>query len=150
MKIQLLPTNLVLVAALFFNLAFVCGNDNRSGESTSTENQDEETINQTENQDVQGPRLGKYDILSYGNPKNPPIRHGHFELLSGGKYKFYDNGGNFKSEGKYRFDAATSTVEWLSGIFKDDGWGGAFTIEREGKTHNIRLKRTTNGTNSTD
>ncbi len=63
MKIQLLLTNLVLVAALFFNLAFVCGNDNRSGESTSTENQDEETINQTENQDVQGPRLGKYDIL---------------------------------------------------------------------------------------
>jgi len=150
MKIQLLLTNLVLIAALFFNLAFACGNDNRSGKSTSTENQDEETINQTENRDVQDPRLGKYGVLSYGNPKSPPIRLGHFELLSGGKYKFYDNGGNFKSEGKYRFDAATSTVEWLSGIFKDDGWDGAFTITREGKTHNIRLTRSTYGTNSTD
>lgn len=149
MKIQLF-TNLILVIGLFFSLAFACGNDTDSGESTSTEKQDEEIINQIENQDAQGPRLGKYNILSYGDPKNPPIRHGHFELLVGGKYKFYDNGGNLKSEGKYSFDAAASTVEWLSGIFKDDGWGGSFEITREGKTHNIRLKRGTSGTNSTD
>jgi len=162
MKIRSSLTNLILIVGLFFTLAFACGDDKDNGKSAPTKNQDEETLSQTESvgeetadetqdQDVQGPRLGKYDILSYGNPKNPPIRHGHFELLSGGKYKFYDNGGNFKSEGKYRFDAATSTVEWLSGIFKDDGWGGAFTIEREGKTHTIRLYgRGTIGTNSTD
>ena len=148
MKIQRSLTNLILVVGLFFNLAFACGDENRS--ERATENQDQTTINQTENRDAQVPRLGKYDILSYGNPKNPPIRHGHFELLSGGKYKFYDNGGNLKSEGKYSFDAAAGTVEWLSGIFKADGWGGAFTISREGKTHNIRLTRSTFGTNSTD
>jgi hypothetical protein len=95
------------------------------------------------------PRAGKYHILSYGNPRNP-IRLGHFELAAGNRYRFFDNGGKDLGEGSYTFNAGTSTVEWVEGPFKKNQWGGAFTVEREGKTHKIRLNRVTFGTNSTD
>ena len=39
---------------------------------------------------------------------------------------------------------------WVNGPFKNNGWGGTFTIEREGKTHNIKLMPRTIATNSTD
>ncbi len=97
---------------------------------------------------VQGPRLGKYYVLSYGAASSPPIHLGYFQLLAGGKYQYYDTGGNLLGTGTYSFGG--NTVEWTSGIFRDNGWGGEFTIEREGKTHKIRLKSNTIGTNSTD
>ncbi len=99
----------------------------------------------------QEPRLGKYGIYSYGAVGNPPLYLGHFVLLSAGKYKVSRTSKeDYYGEGTYRFDAGTSTVTWLSGPFKENGWGGEFTIDREGKTHKIRLKRTTIGTNSID
>jgi hypothetical protein len=80
-----------------------------------------------------------------------PLYLGHFVLLPGGKYKVSRTSKDeYYGEGAYRFDAGTSTVTWLSGPFKENGWGGAFTIEREGKTHKIRLKSGTIGTNSID
>lgn len=100
---------------------------------------------------VQEPRLGKYGIYSYGAVGNPPLYLGHFILLPGGKYKVSRTSKEeYYGEGTYRFDAGTNTVTWLSGPFKENGWGGEFTIEREGKTHKIRLKRSTIGTNSVD
>ena len=105
----------------------------------------------SQTQAVQGPRLGKYGIYSYGAVGNPPLYLGHFVLLSGGKYKVSRTSKEeYYGEGTYRFDAGASTVTWLSGPFKENGWGGEFTIDREGKTHKIRLKRTTIGTNSID
>lgn len=148
MKTRHALTNLAIVAGLFFTLAFACGDEKLSEGAKG--NKEATNLNQAESEDVRGPRLGEYDVLTYGNPKNPPIRQGHFELLSGGKYKFYDNGGTQKSQGQYRFDEDAQAVQWLSGIFKEDGWTGAFEITRDGKTHNIRLTRSTFGTNSTD
>lgn len=95
-----------------------------------------------------GPRDGKYRILSYGATTSPPLHLGSF-ILSGNTYKAFLVGDKPTGEGQWKYDAATSTVTWLSGPYKDV-WGGEFTIDREGKTHKIRLKRTTIAVNSTD
>ncbi len=134
-------------------MAFACnGNDDELSSTIQTTRErtagDDRAV--VETQDAQGPRLGKYNVLSYGADPNNPLRLGYFELSSGGKYKFYQMGGKFVGGGDYSFDAASNTVEWTSGTFKDNGWGGAFEIDREGKTHLIRLTRNTIGTNSTD
>ncbi|MDQ2746922.1 MAG: hypothetical protein M3T96_06660 [Acidobacteriota bacterium] len=146
--------NLGLIISLLFCMAFACndGGDKSSGTSqTAAEKTTTDDGDAVEPQDAQtSPRSGKYDVLSYGADPNNPLRLGYFELSSGGKYKFYQMGGKSVGGGDYRFDAASNTVEWTSGIFKDNGWGGAFEVDREGKTHKIRLTRTTIGTNSTD
>lgn len=98
-----------------------------------------------------GPRLGKYNIHSYGAVGSPPLFLGHVELMAGGKYRASrKSSGDYYGEGKYAYDAESKTVTWLSGPYKEDKWGGAFTIEREGKTHKIRLRRSTIATNSLD
>lgn len=97
------------------------------------------------------PRPGKYSMLSYGAVGRPPLYLGHIELQAGGKYRISRTSkADYFGEGTYSFDAATSTVTWLSGPCKDDGWSGTFTIERDGRTHKIRLRQTTIATNSTD
>lgn len=95
------------------------------------------------------PRLGTYKIFSYGAVSHAPLYLGHFVLMPGGVYKVSrTSSDNFYGEGKYSFSG--TNVVWLSGPFKTNGWTGTFTIEREGKTHKIRLAPTTIGTNSTD
>jgi hypothetical protein len=99
----------------------------------------------------EGPRPGKYNILSFGAVGNPPLFLGHIDLQAGGKYRISRKAeGDYYGEGTYAFDAATSSVQWLSGPCKNDGWTGTFTIEREGKTHKIRLRPTTIATNTVE
>lgn len=95
-----------------------------------------------------GPRDGKYRILSYGRVGNPPLYLGYF-VLSDGTYKAYLPGDKLTGEGKYTYHADSKSVSWDSGPYVGV-WGGTFQIDREGKTHKIRLKSTTIGTNSTD
>ncbi|MBE7462384.1 MAG: hypothetical protein HS116_02715 [Planctomycetes bacterium] len=97
-----------------------------------------------------GPRLGTYVIQSYGAVGRPPLVLGSLVLEAGGVYKVLLPGGKPGGEGKYAYDAATKTVTWQGGPYEADKFGGEFTVEREGKTHKIRLKRTTIATNSTD
>ena len=96
-----------------------------------------------------GPRLGKYRILSYGAVSKPPLVLGAFDLEPGGKYKAFLVGGKPAGEGVYAYDAAKKEGLWKTGPYVGQ-WGGEFTVDREGKTHKIRLKRTTIATNSTD
>lgn len=96
-----------------------------------------------------GPRPGKYLIRSYGATTSPPLTLGYFVLNADGTYKAYLVGDKLSGEGRYEYHAAQHLVVWKTGPYKDV-WGGEFTIEREGKTHKIRLKRTTIATNSTD
>ena len=96
-----------------------------------------------------GPRSGRYIILSYGANPASPIRLGEIELRAGGAYRYTAVGGRLLGSGRYTFDAAKRTVVWQDGILKDQGWTGTFTVERDGKTHQIRLMRTTIATNST-
>jgi hypothetical protein len=95
----------------------------------------------------QGPRLGKYNIYSYGAVSAHPLYLGHFELMAGGKYRVsrVSSGGYF-GEGTYRFDAATSTVKWTSGPYATPDWGGAFSVE--GDRHRIALRSRTIATNN--
>lgn len=94
------------------------------------------------------PRNGEYIILSYGNVNNP-IRIGYF-TLSNGSYTYFNAARNKIGQGTYAYNAQEKTVQWTSGPFKDAAWGGQFEIDREGKTHKIRLNRATIGSNSTD
>lgn len=96
-----------------------------------------------------GPRIGKYRVYSYGAAGNQ-LYLGEIELTSDGTYQASQPGGKSLGQGKYRFDAAKSTVLWLTGPYKDSEWGGGFEVSREGKTHIIRLRRNTIATNSVD
>jgi len=94
-----------------------------------------------------GPRLGKYNIYSYGASGARPLYLGHFELMAGGKYRVsrVSSGGYF-GEGAYSFDAATSTVKWTSGPYATPDRGGAFSVE--GARHRIALRYRTIATNN--
>jgi hypothetical protein len=100
------------------------------------------------NNEKNGPRNGTYIILSYGSSSNP-IRIGYFEL-SNGRYTYYDMSKKPLGRGSFIFNAQNKTVQWTSGPFKDANWSGKFEIDREGKTHKIRLNNVTIGSNSTD
>jgi hypothetical protein len=93
------------------------------------------------------PRRGKYLIYSYGAVGAPPLFLGHFELMEGGKYRISRTSGEpYYGEGTYRFDAANSMVEWLSGPLATSDWTGKFSVE--GQRHRIGLKPRTVATNS--
>lgn len=96
-----------------------------------------------------GPRPGRYTILSYGSPARPPIRIGYIDL-DAGTYRYLSAAGHPLGEGRFAFDETAGAVQWQSGPLKDQGWSGTFSIERDGKTHKIRLMRSTIATNSTD
>lgn len=98
-------------------------------------------------QEAATPRLGKYLIHSYGATSSPPLYLGYFLLEEGGKYKAFLPGDKPSGEGAYTYDAEKKTVVWKSGPYVEV-WGGEFTVEREGKTHKIRLKKSTVATNS--
>jgi hypothetical protein len=96
-----------------------------------------------------GPRAGKYLILSYGATNRPPLNLGSCVLSEGGKYQAFLPGDKPQGEGTYSYDAGKREVTWKTGPYVGQ-WEGKFEIDREGKTHKIRLKRTTIATNSTD
>ena len=97
-----------------------------------------------------GPRSGKYLILSYGASNRPPLNLGYVILEAGGTYKVFLPGDKAAGNGRYSYDAAKKAVLWQTGPYEKDKFGGAFEIDRGGKTHKIRLKGTTIATNSTD
>jgi hypothetical protein len=96
-----------------------------------------------------GPRPGKYIILSYGATTAPPLVLGYVVLEGGNTYKVFLPGDKPAGTGEYTYDAANKTLVWKTGPYVKE-FGGGFEIDREGKTHKIRLKRTTIATNSTD
>lgn len=95
------------------------------------------------------PREGKYRIQSYGRTGAPPLYLGYV-VLEKGTYKVYLPGDKPAGEGKYLYDAGKKAVIWQGGPYEADKFGGEFTVDREGKTHKIRLKSTTIAVNNTD
>ncbi len=96
-----------------------------------------------------GPRLGKYLIQSYGAVGAPPLFLGHFELMSGGRYRISrTSGAPYYGDGNYRYVAGSSAVQWLSGPLASPDWGGKFSLV-DGNRHRIELKKRTIATNST-
>lgn len=100
--------------------------------------------------DAEGPRPGTYRIYTIPTAKGIPLFLGSFDIEKGGRYKSYLPGGRMTSEGTYQYDAASKTVVWKTGQYKDDKWGGRFFAEREGKTHVIYLTPSTRATSSID
>lgn len=99
--------------------------------------------------EANGPRPGKYKIFSYGATNKPPLYLGCFVLGGDGSYEAFLPGDKPLGKGRYEFDGKKSEVSWKSGPYEKE-WEGKFTSERDGKTHKIRLKRTTIATNNTD
>ena len=93
--------------------------------------------------------LASTRFCRYGAPGRPPLPLGSFDLSGGNKYQVFLHGGKPAGAGTYKYDPAKSAVIWLTGPYVDQ-WDGDFKIERQGKTHSIRLRRTTFATNSTD
>ena len=87
-------------------------------------------------------------MMTYGAVTSPPLHIGYF-VLKGNTYQAFLLGDKPAGEGEWKYDAAAKTVTWITGPYKDV-WAGEFTVEREGKTHKIRLKRNTIAVNSTD
>lgn len=91
----------------------------------------------------EGPRLGKYGM--YGAMSNTL---GHFVLMPQGRYKVSRSSEEkYFGDGTYAFDAKTSTINWLSGPFQRNAWGGKFEVKEGGKVHRIEFNRTTFGGN---
>jgi hypothetical protein len=95
-----------------------------------------------------GPRNGTYIILSYGSSSNP-VRIGYVEL-NNSNYTYYNVSKKIIGSGSFVYDAKNKIVQWTNGPFKNSKWSGKFEIDREGKTHKIRLNNVTIGSNSTD
>ena len=103
----------------------------------------------TDVEEAKGPRNGKYLIYIY--MQGTGTYYGYFNL-SGGSYEMFSLGGKSIGKGTYKFDKSTKKVKWDNGPFTEKGWDGTqqFEVSREGKTHIIRLRGNTIGTNSTD
>ena len=74
------------------------------------------------------PKLGRYNVRSYGASGKPPLFLGHFVLEEGGKYKVYLPGGRQVGDGTYEFDKAKAEVKWLTGKYKEEGWMGRVLV----------------------
>ncbi len=94
------------------------------------------------------PRMGKYLIVSNGPTHT--LNLGYLELVDATNYRYLAMGGKLLGEGTYQYNAASSELRWLSGPILENKWTGNFTVEREGKTHVIRLSRVVFAANSTD
>ena len=72
--------------------------------------------------------LGRYELYS----GIPTMYIGHIILLSGGKYKvaFSTDEDNYEI-GSYAYHADTNTIEWITGMFKHNNWGGKM-VSRNG------------------
>jgi hypothetical protein len=64
------------------------------------------------------PDLGKYRCYAYSTATAPPILLGEIDLRAGGSY----SGHNL--EGRYSYDAASWTLNWISGWMKENKFGG--------------------------
>lgn len=85
------------------------------------------------------PHLGKYDLFS----GIPSMYIGHLVLLTGGKYKVALSTDETNYEyGNYTFDAATNTIEWLNGLFKNNSWKGKLT-NTSGNNYRIEFGKVT-------
>jgi hypothetical protein len=96
------------------------------------------------------PKLGKYNVRSYGASNRPPLFLGHFVLEKEGKYKVYLPGGKLAGEGTYEFDKTKKEVKWLTGKYQEEKWEGRVLVASDDKSLTIWLKKTTRATHVPD
>ena len=83
--------------------------------------------------------LGKYELYS----GIPSMYLGHLILLNDGKYKvaFSTDETNYET-GNYTFHEDTGTIEWLTGMFRNQGWGGK-VLNNTNKVFRIEFNKAT-------
>ncbi len=83
--------------------------------------------------------LGRYELYA----GIPSMYLGHFILLGNGKYKvaFNTDEENYDETGMYIFHNNENTIEWLSGMFKNNNWGGKLVRKENG--YSIEFSKTT-------
>ena len=83
--------------------------------------------------------LGKYNLYS----GIPTMYIGHIILQADGKYKvaFGTDEDNYEI-GKYTFHAASNSIEWLTGLFKNKGWSGKLSTT-SGNANRIEFNKAT-------
>ena len=75
------------------------------------------------------PHLGRYELYS----GIPTIYIGNVVLLANGKYKVaFSTAEDDYEIGRYTYHADTNTIEWLSGMFKNNNWRGKLTSSEKG------------------
>ncbi len=82
--------------------------------------------------------LGRYELYS----GIPSMYLGHLILLADGKYKvaFDSEEDNYDESGRYIFNENTNTIEWQSGMFKNNNWGGKL-VKKEGSGYRIEFNK---------
>ena len=81
---------------------------------------------------------GRYELYS----GIPTMYIGHVILLGNGKYKAaFDSDDTNYEVGNYIFHPDTNTIEWVSGMFKNNNWGGKM-VNKSGKSR-IEFNRAT-------
>lgn len=81
--------------------------------------------------------LGKYELYS----GIPTMYIGHIIMMAGGKYKVaFDTDENNYAPGTYSFHQDTNTIEWISGMFKNNNWGGKL-VTRPGNGYRIEFNK---------
>ncbi len=85
--------------------------------------------------------LGRYELYS----GIPAMYLGHFILLANGKYKvaFNTDEENYDERGTYIFHNDTNTIEWVTGMFMNNNWGGK--LSKTDKGFRIQLNKATYG-----
>lgn len=82
--------------------------------------------------------LGRYELYS----GIPSMYLGHLILLADGRYKvaFDSEEDNYDESGRYTFNENTNTIEWLSGMFKNNNWGGKL-VKKESAGYRIEFNK---------
>jgi hypothetical protein len=85
--------------------------------------------------------LGRYELYS----GIPAMYLGHFILLPNGRYKvaFDTDANNYDESGRYSYNKTTDTIEWISGMFKNNSWAGKITKNEKG--YHIQFNKATYG-----
>lgn len=82
--------------------------------------------------------LGRYELYS----GIPSMYLGHLILLADGRYKvaFDSDEDNYDESGRYTFNENTNTIEWQSGMFKNNNWGGRL-VKKESAGYRIEFNK---------
>ena len=91
-------------------------------------------------QNAAGPRPGTYKIvlvqLTTGTVTS------HLVLRADGTYQVFDlDSKEPRGTGTWRYDAGAQRVFWLTGLNREMGRGGSFTVEHGGRVHRISMGR---------
>ena len=83
--------------------------------------------------------LGRYELYS----GIPTMYLGHILLMADGQYKtaFSTDEDNYEI-GTYGFNNETSSIEWITGVFKNNNWGGKL-VKRSANNYRIEFNKAT-------